>query len=139
MRHRITNSVRTVGRPAPCEIYSLGRLRALRLVRVDTIPLRRSSEATFRQVNRPFADSASMRRCNRMLPVRWPYDRRVESVHAWGVLGLGVAVLVAVPGVYATQHAGGFRWWWPTDWMAFPLVLCVVGLALLFIPLRGPS
>jgi tetratricopeptide (TPR) repeat protein len=45
-------------------------------------------------------------------------------------------VLVAVPGVYATQHAVGFRWWWPTDWMTFPLGLCAVGLVLLLVPVR---
>lgn len=60
----------------------------------------------------------------------------MEPAHAWGVLGLGIAVLLAVPPIYASQHSGSFRWWWPTDWMALPLVLCAVGITLLLVPLR---
>jgi NACHT domain-containing protein len=51
-------------------------------------------------------------------------------------------VAVGIAGVIgtdlATLHANetNFRWWWPTGWMVAPAAIFVVGLLLLFVPLR---
>lgn len=69
--------------------------------------------------------------------VRWPYDKRLDAAHAWGVLGTGVAFLIGLPSLLFTEHTSGpFEVWWPTDWMALPLAACVAGLLLLVIPVR---
>lgn len=69
--------------------------------------------------------------------MRWPFDRRVDLGHAWGVVGLGTALLTGLPGLLATQHTEGrFRWWWPTDWMVLPLAIFVAGVLLLLVPVR---
>ena len=70
--------------------------------------------------------------------MRWPYDKRAESAHAWGALGLGAAGAVGISTVLATLHATDprFRWWWPTDWMALPVCFFLVGIVLLLVPLR---
>jgi hypothetical protein len=51
---------------------------------------------------------------------------------------VGTAGLVGVPAVLATLHANqsSFRWWWPTSWMIVPLVIFLVGFALLVVPVR---
>lgn len=74
----------------------------------------------------------------RLPGMRWPFEKRVEPTHAWGALSLGAVGLIGIPTVLATLHAteSSFRWWWPTNWMIVPLVIFVVGLALLFLPVR---
>jgi len=68
--------------------------------------------------------------------VRWPYERRVDAAHAWGVVAVGTAGLVAIPTILATLHAtdSHFRWWWPTGWMIVPVAIFLVGLGLTVLP-----
>jgi len=69
--------------------------------------------------------------------VRWPFDKRVGSGLAWGVLGVGATSLFGLPALLAIQHSSGpFRVWWPTDWMALPYAACAVGIALILVPIR---
>lgn len=69
--------------------------------------------------------------------MRWPFDKRLDAAHAWGIFGGGLAVLLALPALLAIEHTKGpFLVWWPTDWMAAPLGVCVAGLVLLFLPVR---
>jgi hypothetical protein len=70
--------------------------------------------------------------------MRWPYDKRAESTHAWGALGVGTAAILGIPAVLATIHATdrNFRWWWPSDWMIVPLLIVMIGLTLLIIPVQ---
>ena len=70
--------------------------------------------------------------------MRWPFDRRVDAAHAWGVIAVGTAVLVGLPAVLATLHAADarFRWWWPTNWMAIPSIIFAAGCLLVAIPVR---
>lgn len=65
--------------------------------------------------------------------MRWPFDKRADFGLTAIVLGVGVTVLIGLPALLALQH---FRWWWPTNWMAVPLAVCVVGVVMLFVPLR---
>lgn len=68
--------------------------------------------------------------------MKWPYKRRVDAAHAWGVSAVGTAGLVAIPTILATLHAtdNHFRWWWPTNWMIVPAAIFLVGLALTVLP-----
>jgi hypothetical protein len=70
--------------------------------------------------------------------VRWPYDKRAEATHAWGALGVGTASVIGILTVLATIHASDrhFRWWWPTNWTALPLVIVAIGMVLLIVPVR---
>lgn len=70
--------------------------------------------------------------------MRWPYDRRAEPTHAWGVIGAGVLILVTMPLIFEGLHmpGGRFRWWWPSNWMIVPCAFIVFGLVLLVLPLR---
>jgi hypothetical protein len=70
--------------------------------------------------------------------MEWPYDRRIEPTHAWGVIAVGTAAIIGIPAVLATLHAtdSHFGWWWPTDWMIVPVAILVIGLILLAVPLR---
>lgn len=70
--------------------------------------------------------------------MKWPYDKRLEATHAWGVVAVGTAGIVGIPTVLATLHATDryFRWWWPTSWMLVPAVLLVTGLMLTVVPVR---
>jgi len=56
--------------------------------------------------------------------VKWPYKQRADLVHAWGIVAVGTAGLIAIPTILATLNAADsrFRWWWPTGWMAVPAV-----------------
>jgi hypothetical protein len=53
-----------------------------------------------------------------------------------------LAFAVAIAGVIATElatlHASeaNFPWWWPTDWMAVPAAIFIVGLILLVVPIQ---
>ena len=51
-------------------------------------------------------------------------------------MAVGIAGVIGTD--LATLHANetNFRWWWPTGWMAAPAAIFVVGLLLLFVPLR---
>ncbi len=72
--------------------------------------------------------------------MKWPFSRRIESAHAWGVVAVGTAGLIAIPTILASLHATDphFRWWWPTGWMAVPLAIFVIGAVLAALPLlRG--
>jgi hypothetical protein len=70
--------------------------------------------------------------------MRWPYDKRVEATHAWGVIAVGTAAIIGIPTVLATLHASDrhFSWWWPTNWMYVPFTILMIGLLLLVIPIR---
>jgi hypothetical protein len=73
--------------------------------------------------------------------VKWPYTRRIDPAHAWGVVAVGTALLVAIPTILATLHASDsqFLWWWPTDWMVVPLAIFLAGAGLLVVPVRRPE
>jgi hypothetical protein len=60
--------------------------------------------------------------------MRWPYNARVDSAIAWGVLGSGIAIGSAIVGALAGLHGNErhFRWWWPTNWMIVPAVLASI-------------
>lgn len=86
---------------------------------------------------------SAMRKLIHVLPVglpsvRWPFNRRIDPIHGWGLVALGAAVLIGLAqdltGVYS-GHAH-FRWWWPTNWMVLPLAILVIGAILLVIPVR---
>ena len=46
--------------------------------------------------------------------------------------------MVGLPAVLATLHAADarFRWWWPTNWMALPLIIFAAGCLLVTAPVR---
>lgn len=70
--------------------------------------------------------------------MQWPFNRRADPVHAWGALALSVAIAGVIATELATLHASeaNFRWWWPTNWMAVPLGIFLIGCALLIVPLQ---
>jgi hypothetical protein len=70
--------------------------------------------------------------------MRWPYDERVDSAFAWGVLGSGIGVGGAIVGALTGLHGNDrhFHWWWPTNWMALPAALVLIGLIMVVVPLR---
>jgi TIR domain len=70
--------------------------------------------------------------------VNWPYERRVDPAHAWGVIAVGSAGLAGIPTILATLHAtdSHFQWWWPTDWMIAPAVIFLTGMTLAALPVR---
>lgn len=71
--------------------------------------------------------------------MRWPFNRRADPVHAWGALTVAVGIAAVIGTDLATLHANeaNYRWWWPTNWMAVPAGIFVVGLLLLFVPLAS--
>lgn len=73
--------------------------------------------------------------------VRWPYKERVNHVHAWGLIGVAVALAGILLPIFQAQSAdaAGIRWWWPTPWMAVPVLVLAVGLLLLFVPVKRPD
>jgi hypothetical protein len=68
-----------------------------------------------------------------VIAVRWPFDKRADYALTAIVLGSGLAAYFGLPALLAIPH---FRWWWPTNWMAIPAVLCLAGLVMLFVPLQ---
>lgn len=86
-----------------------------------------------RRTNQPGQGLACSLRC-----VKWPYQRRIDSAQAWGMVAVGTAGLVGIPTILATLHATDthFRWWWPTNWMAVPLVIFLIGVGLIVLPAR---
>lgn len=73
--------------------------------------------------------------------VKWSYKRRIDAVHAWGVVALGTTLLVAIPTILVTLHStdSHFRWWWPSNWMAVPASVVLIGLGLAVFPVRRPE
>jgi hypothetical protein len=75
--------------------------------------------------------------------MRWGYDKRVEAVHAWGAISVGVLVSIGVPTVLVALHSTDhhFRWWWPTNWMLVPVAILALGLVMLVVPVlrSGPD
>lgn len=70
--------------------------------------------------------------------MKWTRAGRVDPAHAWGVVAVGSAGLVAIPTILATLHAADshFRWWWPTAWMAIPAAFFVSGAVLVALSIR---
>jgi MFS family permease len=70
--------------------------------------------------------------------MRWPYNARVDSALAWGVLGSGIAIGGAIVGALTGLHGNErhFHWWWPTNWMIVPAVLVLIGLIMVVMPLH---
>jgi len=70
--------------------------------------------------------------------MRWPYNGRVDAVHAWGTVAAGIAIVGIVVGALAVTHANQprFHWWWPTNWVIIPVVIVVIGLIMVVVPLR---
>jgi TIR domain len=73
--------------------------------------------------------------------VKWPREGRIDPAHAWGVVAVGTAGLVAIPTILATLHATDttFLWWWPTGWMAIPAAIFLAGTALVALSARRPG
>lgn len=70
--------------------------------------------------------------------MRWPFSRRIEPTHAWGIVALGTAFVIGLAQELAGlngSHAG-FRWWLPTNWMALPIAILVIGAVSLVVPVR---
>jgi hypothetical protein len=76
-----------------------------------------------------------------LLCVKWLHQGRIDPAHAWGVVAVGTAGLVAIPTILATLHAADshFRWWWPTGWMGLPAAIFLVGGALVTFSARRPG
>jgi|SRR5580700_1518656 hypothetical protein len=70
--------------------------------------------------------------------MRWPYNTRVDTVHAWGTVAAGIAIVGIIVGALATTHGNDphFRWWWPTNWVIVPVGIVVIGLIMVVMPLR---
>jgi hypothetical protein len=66
--------------------------------------------------------------------VRWPFNARVDSVAAWGVVASGIAIAGIMMTVLDGNH--GHLWWWPTSWMYGPSAIVAIGLAMAVVPLR---
>jgi hypothetical protein len=78
-------------------------------------------------------------RCGEVPVVRWPYDARVDSAAAWGVVTAGVAIagiMVTVLAALDGSHPH-FRWWWPTGWMLIPAGITAIGVFMATVPLRN--
>lgn len=75
-------------------------------------------------------------RCVKRL--KWPCNKRVDPAQALAFAGLGAVFLVAVAGILATLDASKphYRWAWPTNWMAVPAAVVVIGLGLLVVPVK---
>ena len=72
-----------------------------------------------------------------MRNMRWPFNKRADPTHAWGTIGAAIASAAIVVTALATLHPNPhFRWWWPTNWMAIPAAILVLGLILLVVPIR---
>lgn len=73
--------------------------------------------------------------------MKWPYTRRVEATHAWGVVGFGglgmATIATLVDTVYATSPH--LRWWWPNGWIAVPAAITMLGFALVVVPVLRPK
>src|ERR1019366_122713 len=74
----------------------------------------------------------------RGLIMRWPYNERVDTAHAWGTVAAGIAVIGIIVTTLAATHANDphFHWWWPTNWLTIPVAIVAIGLLMLVAPLR---
>jgi len=72
------------------------------------------------------------------LIVKWPFAERVDAGNVWGLTAVSTAFLVGIPTVAVAIHGAGrgVNPWWPTDWMALPLIGFVAGIMLLVVPVR---
>ena len=68
--------------------------------------------------------------------MRWPYDKRVDPIHAWGAIAAGIAIAGAIYAARALNPHAARSWLWPTNWMIIPVIVTGVGLILLFLPVR---
>ena len=68
--------------------------------------------------------------------MRWPYDKRVDPIHAWGAIAAGIAIAGAFYAARALNPHTAKSWLWPTNWMIIPVIVTGVGLILLFLPVR---
>lgn len=70
--------------------------------------------------------------------MRWPFNARIDAVHAWGMVGAGIAVAGIIVGALAATHASesNFHWWWPTNWLIIPVGFVVIGLVIALVPFR---
>ena len=68
--------------------------------------------------------------------MRWPYDKRVDPIHAWGAIAAGIAIAGAFYAARALNPHIAKSWLWPTNWMIIPVIVTGVGLILLFLPVR---
>jgi hypothetical protein len=68
--------------------------------------------------------------------VRWPYDKRANSAHAWSTIGTGIALAGLIYAARALDPHAAKSWGWPTNWMIIPVTVFGVGLILLFLPVR---
>lgn len=70
--------------------------------------------------------------------VRRTHRKRLDPLHAWGVVALGTAGLVAIPMIFTALHGTDphFGWWWPSNWMIIPAVILLFGLVLAVVPIR---
>ena len=73
--------------------------------------------------------------------MKWPYKGRIDPAHAWGVIAVGTTGLAAIPAILATLHAtdAHFRWWWPTNWMAVPAAIFLIGVGLTVLTVGRPE
>src|SRR5258708_33488287 len=73
--------------------------------------------------------------------MKWPDAQRVSSGTALTVISLGAGVGIGLMGVFASFQGSrsGYRWWWPTEWMAIPSLLIALGLVLLMVPIRAST
>ena len=68
--------------------------------------------------------------------MRWPYDKRVDPIHAWGAIAAGIAIAGAFYAARALNPHTAKSWLWPTNWMIIPVIVTGVGLILLLLPVR---
>jgi hypothetical protein len=65
-------------------------------------------------------------------------SERTPLTYAWGTITAAIALAAIVITALVTLHANDsrFRWWWPTNWMAIPAAMLVIGLIVLVLPIR---
>jgi hypothetical protein len=70
--------------------------------------------------------------------MKWPKNKRVDPLLASAVITVGVGGTFGIPAILASLHASDphYPWAWPTNWMAVPAALLVIGLGLLVVPVR---
>jgi hypothetical protein len=71
--------------------------------------------------------------------MRSPYNKRADPTYAWGMITAAIAIAAIVVTALVTLHANDshFRWWWPTNWMAIPVTMLLIGLIILIFPVRN--
>jgi hypothetical protein len=70
--------------------------------------------------------------------MKWPYNKPVDKATASAVITVGAGALFAIPAVLASLNTSNhhYHWAWPTNWMAVPAAVLVIGLGLLVVPVR---